>query len=180
MKVLILEGSPRIKGNSAILCDEFERGAIEAGCEVEKIHITRKKIGGCLGCDACQRNGGICVQKDDMAEIRGKMIDSDIIVLASPIYFYSMSSQLKALIDRTYAFYTKLESKTFYFIVTCAAPDESFTKTMVDALHGFTCCVPNSTEGGIVIGTNSSSAGDVRQSKAMLEAYNMGKNIINQ
>lgn len=180
MKVLILEGSPRIKGNSSILCDEFEKGAIESGCEVEKIHITRKKVGGCLGCDACQKNGGTCIQKDDMAEIKDKMINADAIVLASPIYFYSMSSQLKALIDRTYAFYTKLESKTFYFIITCAAPDESYTKTMIDALHGFTCCVPNSIEGGTVIGTNSSSAGDVKQSKAMLDAYNMGKSIVNQ
>lgn len=180
MKVLILEGSPRIKGNSAILCDEFEKGAIEAGCEVEKIHITRKKIGGCFGCDACQKNGGICVQKDDMTEIKDKMIEADIIVLASPIYFYTMSSQMKALIDRTYAFFTKLESKTFYFIITCAADDESYTKTMVDALRGFTCCIPNSVDGGIVLGINSGNAGDVKQSNAMLEAYNMGKNIINQ
>lgn len=176
-KVLILEGSPRINGNSSILCNEFEKGAIESGCDVEKIHITKMKIAGCLGCDACQRDGGVCVQKDSMAEIKEKMINADVIVLASPIYFYSMSSQLKALIDRTYAFFNELDGKTFYFIITCAAPDESFTKTMIESLRGFTCCVPNSIEGGTVLGVNASTVGDIRQSDAMLKAYEMGKRI---
>lgn len=112
-----------------------------------------------------------------MAEIKEKMIDADIIVLASPIYFYSMTSQMKALIDRTYSFYTELEGKTFYFIITCAAPDESFTDTMVASLRGFTCCVPNSIEGGIILGTNASAIGDIKNSGAMEQAYNLGKAI---
>ena len=103
MKVLILEGSPRIKGNSSILCDEFERGAIESGCDVEKIHITRKKIGGCLGCDACQRNGGNCIQKDDMQSIYPEILVADMIVFASPIYYFTLSAQLQAVIHRTYS-----------------------------------------------------------------------------
>ena len=99
-KVLILEGSPRRNGNSAILSDEFARGAEETGCSLEKIQVAHKKVAGCLGCNACYRNGGVCVQKDDMAEIREKMLAADVIVLASPIYFYSMSAQMKAVIDR--------------------------------------------------------------------------------
>ena len=99
-KVLILEGSPRRNGSSAILSEEFARGAEEAGCSVEKIRVCGKKIGGCLGCNACYRNGGECVQKDDMAEIREKMLAADVIVLVSPIYFYSMTAQMKAVIDR--------------------------------------------------------------------------------
>ena len=104
--VLILEGSPRANGNSAILSEAFAKGAKEAGCSVEAICVARKKVAGCLGCNACYRNGGTCVQKDDMAEIREKMLAADVIVLASPIYFYSMTAQMKAVIDRTYAFYT--------------------------------------------------------------------------
>ena len=122
-KVLILEGSPRRNGNSAILSDELARGAEEAGCSVEKVKIAGKKIAGCLGCNGCFRNGGICVQKDDMAEIREKMLAADVIVLASPIYFYSMTAQMKAVIDRSYAFFQQLEGKTFYFLITCGAPD---------------------------------------------------------
>lgn len=104
-KVLILEGSPRRNGNSAILSEEFARGAEEAWCSAEKIHVAGKKIAGCLGCNGCFRNGGSCVQKDDMAEVREKMLAADVIVLASPIHFYSMTAQMKAVIDRSYAFF---------------------------------------------------------------------------
>ena len=176
-KVLILEGSPRRNGNSAILSDEFARGAEEAGCSVEKIQIAHKKIAGCLGCNGCYRNGGACVQKDDMTEIREQMLAADVIVLASPIYFYSMTAQMKAVIDRTYAFYPQLAGKTFYFIITCAAADASYTETMLAALRGFTCCVPNAKEGGIVLGIGAMEAGEVRSSAAMAEAYRLGRGI---
>ena len=174
-KILILEGSPRRNGNSAILSDEFARGAEKAGCSVEKVHIAGKKVAGCLGCNACYRNGGACVQKDDMAEIREKMLAADVIVLASPVYFYSMTAQMKAVIDRTYAFYQQLEGKTFSFLITCGAPDAAFTETMLAALRGFTCCVPNAKEGGVVLGVNAMEAGDIRGSKAMAEAYALGR-----
>lgn len=176
-KVLVLSGSPRIQGNSSILCDEFIRGAQEAGNVVEKIYVTKKKVGGCLGCNACYRNGGICVQKDDMSEIQEKMLDADVIVLSSPIYFYSMTSQMKAVIDRTYSFYQGLSGKTFYFIITCAAPEEGFTDTMIDSLRGFTKCVPDSVEGGIIMGLGNNDPGDVKNTSAMENAYEMGRQI---
>jgi len=176
-KILILEGSPRRNGNSVILSDEFTRGAEEVGCSVERIRISGKKVSGCLGCNACYRNSGVCVQKDDMAEIREKMLAADVIVLASPIYFYSMTAQMKAVIDRTYAFYQQLEGKTFCFLITCAANDASFTETMLSALRGFTCCVPNSREGGFVLGINAMEAGDIRNSPAVKEAYELGRSF---
>lgn len=176
-KVLILEGSPRRNGNSAILSDEFARGAEEAVCSVEKVRVCGKKIAGCLGCNACYRNGGECVQKDVMAEIREKMLASNVIVLASPIYFYSMTAQMKAVIDRSYAFYQQLEGKTFYFIITCAALDVAFTETMLAALRGFTCCVPNAKEGGVVLGVGAMEVGEIRGSAAMKEAYALGNSI---
>ena len=179
-KVLILEGSPRLNGNSCILSDEFARGVEDAGYSVEKIAIARKKVAGCLGCNACYRNGGVCVQKDDMAEIREKMLEADVIVLASPSYFYSMTAQLKAVIDRTYAFFSQLAGKTFYFIISCAATDADFTETMQAALRGFTCCVPDSIEGGVILGTGANDAGDIRNSPAMEQAYQMGRSLAEQ
>lgn len=175
--VLVLSGSPRMHGNSSLLCDEFIRGAQEAGHKTEKINITRKKVAGCLGCNVCYKNDGVCIQKDDMAEIREKMEQADVIVLSSPIYFYSMTSQMKAVIDRTYAFYSNLKGKTFYFILSCAAPEESFTETMLASLRGFTCCVPEAKEGGILMGINTNEAGDVKGRQVMKDAYEMGKNI---
>ena len=176
-KVLILEGSPRRNGNSAILSEEFARGAEEAGCSVEKVQIAHKKIAGCLGCNACYRNGGACVQKDDMAEVREKMLAADVIVLASPIYFYSMTAQMKAVIDRSSAFYQQFAGKTCYFLITCGATDASYTETMLASLRGFTCCVPNAKEGGYVLGIGAMEAGEIRGSKAMEEAYRLGRSV---
>lgn len=175
--VLALSGSPRVHGNSSLLCDEFIKGAQEAGHKTEKINITRKKVAGCLGCNVCYKNDGVCIQKDDMVEIREKMEQADVIVLSSPIYFYSMTSQMKAVIDRTYAFYSNLKGKTFYFILSCAAPEESFTETMLASLRGFTCCVPEAKEGDILMGINTNEAGDVKDRQIMKDAYEMGKNI---
>lgn len=86
-KVLILSGSPRKGGNSDLLCDEFMRGAQDGGNTVEKIRVVEKKIAPCIGCYYCDKNGGKCVQPDDMAELLQKMIDADVLVLASPRVF---------------------------------------------------------------------------------------------
>ena len=113
-KVLILSGSPRKVGNSDILCDEFLRGAQDAGHKAEKIRVAEKKVAPCSGCYYCSTHGGACVHKDDMADILQKMIDADVIVLASPVYFYSISAQLKAVIDRTVARWLEVKDKEFY------------------------------------------------------------------
>ena len=91
-KILILSGSPRNGGNSDILCDTFANGAAESGNEVEKIRVGAKKIAYCSACYYCRTHNGECVHKDDMAEILQKMIDADVIVLASPVYFYSIDA----------------------------------------------------------------------------------------
>lgn len=175
--VLVLSGSPRLKGNSNILCDEFTRGAEESGHIVTRCNAAGLKIGGCLGCNACKRNSGVCVQKDAMSDVREQMLAADVIVLSSPIYFYSIAAQLKAVIDRTYAFEQELKGKTFYFMISCAAPDESYAQTMLAALRGYISCLPESREGGYVIGTGTIAPGDVRETEAADNAYRLGKNI---
>lgn len=119
-KILVLSASPRKGGNSEILCDEFIRGAKESGNYGEKIFLREKKIGYCIACDYCKQNNGECSQADDMADILEKMIESDVIVLATPVYFYTMDAQLKTLIDRTVARYTEITNKEFYYIITAA------------------------------------------------------------
>mgnify|MGYP004463944347 CR=1 FL=1 len=88
------------------------------------LKLKNHKINYCLGCNTCQRNGGTCIYKDDVSKILEKMIKTDIIVLASPIYFYSISDQMKTLIDRSYAKYNLLSNKIFYFILSCSVPYE--------------------------------------------------------
>ncbi len=174
-KVLILSGSPRKNGNSDILCDEFMKGAVEAGNEVEKIRVAEKNIGYCRACYACKN--GPCAIKDDMTEVLQKMIDADVIVLASPVYFYSIDAQLKALIDRTVARWLEVRDKEFYYIVTAADGEEEAAETTINCFRGYADCVNGAKEMGIVYGMGVYEKGEVKNTKAMLEAYEMGKSV---
>jgi multimeric flavodoxin WrbA len=178
-KVLILMGSPRKGGNTDHLCDEFIRGAREAAHDTEKIYLKDRKIGYCLGCFACQHNGGKCVQNDDMNEVYEKMKAADVIVLASPVYFYSWSAQIKTVIDRTVAVESILTNKTFCLISAGQAPEEKYMTTMIDCFHKYIGCfkADGNREGGYVFGYGTSKSGDVVGTPAIEQAYLMGRNV---
>lgn len=174
-KVLVISASPRKGGNSDTLCDEFIRGARESGSGTEKIFLRDMKIGYCTGCGVCNGTHQ-CVQRDDMAAILDRMIRSDVIVLATPVYFYAMDAQMKTLIDRTVPRYTEISDKDFYFIVTAADTEQSMLERTVEGLRGFTeDCLPNAREKGVVYGTGAWRIGDVKNRPAMRQAYEMGK-----
>jgi multimeric flavodoxin WrbA len=173
-KVLILSSSPRKKGNSNTLCDRFMEGAIEASHEVEKVVLAEKKINYCTGCYACKKTGR-CAQKDDMAQILDSMIAADVIVLATPVYFYTMCAQMKTAIDRTVAKYTKITDKQFYFIVTAADSNKAALERTIEGFRGFTSCLPGAKEKGVVYGAGAWEIGDILTNRAMKQAYEMGK-----
>ena len=102
MKIAILNGSPR-KQNTEAMVNAFAEGAKEAGHEVEILHVGKMKIAGCLGCEYCHGKGeGKCIQKDDMEKLMPAYLESDMIVFASPIYYFSMTAQLEAALQRVY------------------------------------------------------------------------------
>jgi len=171
--VLILASSPRRKGNSEILCEEFARGAREAGHKVELVSLHEKNVKPCVACDAC-RTKGICSQKDDMAEILVAMEKAQVIVMATPVYFYSMCAQMKAVIDRTVAKYTTLSGKEFYFIVTAADGNKAALERTVEGFRGFTDCLSSAKEKGVIYGAGAWQRGDIKRTKAMAEAFTMG------
>ena len=176
-KVLIISGSPRKNGNSDTLCNEFMKGAEESGNQVEKIRLAEKKLNFCTGCGVCNTTHK-CVQKDDMEEMLNKMVEADVIVLATPTYFYGMSGQLKTFIDRTVPRYQEISNKDFYFIITSADGRKSSLDKIVESLRGFTDdCLNNPHEKGIIYGTGVWQMGEIQKTKAMQEAYEMGKNI---
>lgn len=175
-KVLILSGSPRKNGNSDLLCDQFATGAAEAGHAVEKIRVAEKNVGYCRGCYAC-KSTGVCVVRDDMAEILQKMIDADVIVLASPVYFYSVDAQLKAVIDRTVARWLEVKNKEFYYIVTMADEGISSADTTLSCFRGYADCVDGAKEMGVIIGGGAYEKGEIKNLPAFEEAYLMGKNV---
>jgi multimeric flavodoxin WrbA len=150
------------------------KGATEANHQVEKVVLADKKINYCTGCYACRGNG-LCVQKDDMAQILDSMLASDVIVMATPVYFYTMCAQMKTVIDRTVARYTKIANKEFYFILTAADDNKAAMERTVAGFRAFTSCLPGAKEKGIVYGTGAWEIGDILTKRAMKQAYEMGK-----
>ena len=175
--VLVISASPRKGGNSDTLCDEFIRGAQESGNHAEKIFLASKNIKYCIGCGVCNTTQK-CVQKDDMAEILDKMGEADVIVLATPVYFYTMDAQMKTLIDRTVPRYTEIQNKDFYFIVAAADTERKMMERTIEGFRGFTQdCLTGAREKGIIYGTGAWQAGEIKGTPAVKQAYEMGRNV---
>lgn len=176
-KVLVISTTFRHEGNSDVLGDEFLKGAEAAGHTGEKIALSEHEIHFCLGCGYCAK-AGVCVQKDDMAEIMIKMMAADVIVLATPVYFYSIPGQLKTMIDRTIPIYKKMQGKEFYYILTAADSEKQHLQRVVETLRGYTqMCLEDCPERGILYATGLWQQGAALQSTYMQEAFAMGKNI---
>lgn len=174
MKVLVINGSPRANGNSDLLCDELIRGAEEAGNQVEKISLREKEIHPCKACYACFKTGA-CVQKDDMAEILKKAEAADVLVLASPTYFLTMSGQMKVMIDRLLPKWQGLSGKDAYVIVTGHDGKQGLKRNAEDL--AMTLENLGNRVRQIIWGEHVWQKGEVLGTKAMEEAYLAGKSI---
>lgn len=122
MKILVLNGSPHANGNTSTLVKAFVRGAEESGNEVMELPIGRMRISGCLGCEYCHTRGnGQCARKDDMEKVYAALHDADMIVLASPIHYFTLAGQLQCAIQRTYAVGIPRRLKQSAMILTSGA-----------------------------------------------------------
>lgn len=177
-KVLIISTSLRNNANSEILAHEAERGACDAGHEVEFISLKGKNIAFCKGCMACQKLGH-CVVNDDANEIAAKMKESDVIVWVTPVYYYEMSGQMKTVIDRANALYTTgYNFKDVYVITTSADGSDNVVQTVLNGLQGWCACLPGTSIKGFVNGAGLEEPNDVNKRPDLLEkAYILGKNI---
>ena len=172
--ILILSSSPRKGGNSDTLCDEFMRGAIDSGNKVEKIFLKDKDINYCTGCGVCSAYGKPCPQKDDMADILDKIIAADILVMATPVYFYTMCAQMKTLIDRCCSRYTEISNKEFYFVITAAEDNQKNMERTVDTFQGFLDCLNGATIKDVIYGLGVWHTGEINNQPKMQEIYNIG------
>ena len=177
--ILIISASGRKGGNSDLLCDQFAKGAREAGHTVEKIRLAEKKIGYCTGCYACRKLGK-CIQNDDANALVEKMLSADAIVLATPVYFYSMNAQLKALIDRTVSRWTdfgRFKGTEFWLVITAADENKAMMEPPLAGLRGFMRdCMEGSIERGVLYGTGAYEKGAVKDLPVYQEAYEAGRN----
>ncbi len=175
--LLIISSSPRKGGNSDLLCDQFAAGAQQAEHHAEKIFLKGKKINYCTGCGTCLNGKKPCPQKDDMPGILEKLIAADVIVMATPVYFYTMCGQMKTMIDRCCSRYTAISDKDFYFIIAAADNNMPAMERTIEGFRGFTSCLSNAKEKGIIYGVGAWNAGDVKGSDAMKQAVEMGKKV---
>lgn len=177
-KVLIISTSLRGGSNSEILAKECERGALDAGHEVDFISLKGKEIKYCIGCLSCQTKGS-CVLKDDVSEIMEKVLKAEVIVFATPIYYYEMSGQMKTLLDRLNPMYPMdYAFRDIYMIATAAEEDESTFEKAYNGLQGWVDCFAKAEIKGLVTGGGIGDANDAQNhSEAMKKSYELGKSL---
>ena len=176
-KVLILSSSPRKGGNSETLAAAFAKGALEAGNQVETVYLREKQYGFCKGCLACQKLGH-CVIKDDAVEIAAKMHDADVLVFATPVYYYSVSGQLKTMLDRANPLFGTDYAFTKAYLLATAAEDEPETLAGSEkAVQGWVDCFDRCEMAGTVFAGGVTDVGEIAGHPALEKAHQMGKKI---
>ena len=165
-KVVVISSSPRKGGNSDTMCDEFVRGARDAGNEAVKYFLEDIEFSSCKACYKCKTPEMKCFQEDQISEILEKMMEADVIVYATPVYYYGMCGTLKMFFDRCYPIFRHLENKEYY-IITAAGSENGNVLTGIRDFIGFS---KNPTENAVF-----SAFGDVKSQPDLLkEVYNAG------
>jgi len=184
MKVLGILGSPRLNGNSDILLGEALAGARDGGAEVEKIVLSHKKISGCMNCEKCNETG-VCTIKDDMVEIQQKILDADAVIHSVPVYFWAMTSQMKAYLDRWCVFFdgqwrlhdvyaAKIKIKRIGLITVCGDHDVSTANPIVHSFKTLSQFAGLNWLG--VVQASALEKGKISENETIKkEAYNLGE-----
>lgn len=176
-KILVISTSLRANSNSDLLAEVFIEGAREAGREAEKVSLKDKTIGFCKGCLACQKTGN-CAIRDDAGEIVEKMLHADVLVFATPVYYYEMSGQMKTLLDRANPLYTAdYAYRDVYLLATAADEDEHAIDGAKKGLEGFIACFERTRLAGCVFAGGVDAPGTVKEHAALEKAREMGRQV---
>lgn len=163
MRILVLNGSPRAKGNTAAHVAAFAEGARAAGHTVDVVEVCKKKIAGCLACEYCHtKGGGKCIQQDDMQAVYPLVEEAEMIVLASPIYYFSFTGQLQSALNRIYALVRPKNLKKSALFLSAASP-EAFDGAILSYRLSFPGYLKTEDMGVFT------AAGDENQSPELLE-----------
>lgn len=175
--IVVISTSLRVRSNSDMLADAFIEGAKSAGHEVEKIELIGKKIGFCRGCFCCAKLGK-CIIEDDVNGIMEKVMQADVIVWATPIYYYEMSGQMKTLIDRMNAMYAQDYKFREVYLLTAAAEDESYVPKRAEAgLTGWIDCYPKARLAGSLFCGGVNEPNEIKGNAKLQEAFELGKSV---
>lgn len=177
MKIIVLQGSPNIKGSTSILSEQFIKGAQEKGHEVTRFDVSRMDIKPCIGCVACGYEGP-CVQKDDNEMIKEALLNADMVVFASPLYYFGMSAQLKAVIDRFCSYNSSLNRKHLKSALLTVAWEENdwAFEALMSHYHTLVKYL-NLEDQGYVIGYGCGTPSMTKASIYPQKAYELGKSL---
>ena len=176
-KILVISTSLRGVSNSHLLAESFARGARDAGNDVELLTLHDKEIKFCIGCLSCQKTGK-CVIKDDAPAIVEKMHDADVLVFATPIYYYEMSGQLKTLLDRANPLYGgDYRFKDIYMLTTAADDDKSTPGRAVSGLEGWIECFDRARLAGCIFAGGVTAPEEITGHPSLETAYETGSKI---
>lgn len=177
MKIVVLTGSPRRNGNTNYLADRFIAGAQEKGHTVFRFDCAAHKVAGCMACNRCGMDGD-CVLKDDFDQVRPRLIEADMVVFVTPMYYFGFSAQLKNVIDRFYAINGRIKGapKKTAFLMAYANTSKKDAETML--LHYRTLADYLGWEDmGTVVAPGVWTAGSIRNTRYGDDAYKLGKNL---
>ena len=189
MKVLGIYGSPRKRGNTDQLLDRALEGAQSAGAEISRVYARDLKMSGCIECGGCDQTGK-CVVDDDMQSVYPLLEEADVIFLASPIFFYGVTAQAKALIDRSQASWSKRmlektpnERKTHdsgrgYLIAVGATRGENLFEGAILTARYFFDALDMSHEGGIFFRRLEKKSAVQENPETLQEAFNLGRKAV--
>lgn len=177
MNILVIESSPHKHGSSNLLAAEFIRGAEEMGHHVTVFDAGHAELHPCLGCEVCGMSGP-CVQKDDMADLRERILDVDMVVFVTPLYYFGMSAQLKMVLDRCYSFNGQLTAKHLKTALIAASWDSNnWTMHDLENHYQTLCKYLNFKNQGMILGTGCGTVSMTKQSEFPQKAYEFGKKL---
>ena len=175
MKITVITGSPHQQGTSSYLADQFIQGAEECGHEVFRFDAAFKRVHPCLGCDRCGVSGN-CAQQDDMTELLPRLLDADMVLLATPLYFFGLSAQLKTVVDRFYPLkdILKERSRKAALFVTAHGSDERNMDSVV-AQYQTLVKYLRWEDAGMILACGVGARSEIEASDYGDRAYQMGK-----
>lgn len=176
-KVIVVASSPRKGGNSETLADEFALGARQAGNSVTKIAVRDVGLKFCTGCQYCASHGK-CVLDDKMNELYAEFESADVLAFATPVYYYSVSGQLKTFLDRLNPLYVrKNKFKEVYLLATSADESESAMNGCVSDIEGWIDCFDGVELKGVLRGVGVTGKGDIDKTDFPRKAFEMGRSV---
>lgn len=177
MNILVIEGSPHKKGSSNLLAEHFIRGAEEAGHNISVFDAAHANIGACQGCDHCGMDGPCCL-KDDMDELRDRLLKTDMAVFVTPLYYFGFSAQIKAVIDRFYSFTGRLSGRHLKTALIAAAwNSDSWTMNDLKSHYETLCRYMHFKDQGQILGTGCGTPSMTAHTTFPEMAYELGRNL---